>query len=76
MILPGWESTAASTVMVAVPENVPGVAQPDASETAVTVYAVVVVGLTLRVAGLAATPVWVTASDHVTLHGPVPVRSA
>ena len=33
-------------------------------------------GLTLRVAGLVATPFWVTLSDHVTFHGPVPVKAA
>jgi hypothetical protein len=37
---------------------------------------VVVEGLTLRVAGLAATEGWVKPSDQVTLHGPVPVRAA
>ena len=33
-------------------------------------------GLTLRVAGLVATPFCVTLSDHVTFHGPVPVKAA
>ena len=33
-------------------------------------------GLTLRVAGLLATPFCTTASDHVTFHGPVPVSAA
>ena len=33
-------------------------------------------GLTLRVAGLEAIPVWVTPSDQVRLHGPVPVSAA
>ena len=33
-------------------------------------------GLTLRVAGLAATPFCVKLSDHVMFHGPVPVSAA
>ena len=33
-------------------------------------------GETTRVAGLAATPVCVTPSDQVTLHGPAPLRAA
>ena len=33
-------------------------------------------GLTLRVAGLEATPLCVTVSDQVTFHGPVPVNAA
>ena len=30
----------------------------------------------MRVAGLVATPFWVTLSDQVTFHGPVPVKAA
>lgn len=33
-------------------------------------------GLTLRTAGEATTPFWVTPSDQTTVHGPVPVRAA
>jgi hypothetical protein len=33
-------------------------------------------GLTLREAGLAATPFCTNPSDHVTFHGPVPVKAA
>jgi len=56
------------TVIVALPDEVPGLG-PTASETAVTVYVVVVVGFTLRVAGLTVMPLCVTRSDHVMLHG-------
>ena len=45
----------ALTVTIALPEDVPP-EQPEASDTAVTVYVVVELGLTVRVAGLAATP--------------------
>jgi hypothetical protein len=45
----------ALTVTIALPEDVPP-EQPEASDTAVTVYVVVKLGLTVRVAGLAATP--------------------
>ena len=61
------------TVTVALPEDVP---EHAASETAVTVYVVVEAGLTARVAGLAPIPDCVTPSDHVTVHGAVPVRAA
>ena len=44
----------ALTVTTALPEDVPP-EQPEASDTAVTVYAVVELGLTMRVAGPAAT---------------------
>lgn len=37
---------------------------------------VVAAGLTLRVAGEAATFDWVTPSDHTTVQGPVPVSAA
>ncbi len=47
-----------------------------ASETAVTVYVVVLAGVTFRVAGDVLTFGWVTPSDHVTLQGAVPVREA
>ena len=33
-------------------------------------------GLTVRVAGLATTPFWLTPSDQPTLHGPEPVSAA
>ena len=62
-----WTTTAAAPV--AVPEQC-------ASETAVTVYVAVAAGETDRLAGEAATPDWVTPSDQVTLHGPVPVSAA
>jgi len=63
----------ALTVITALPDEVPG--QP-APVTAVTVYVVVVVGLTLRVAGLLVIPFCVTPSDQVTFHGAVPVSAA
>jgi hypothetical protein len=62
-----------STVTAALPVDEPG---PFASETAATVYVVVVAGLTLRVAGLVRTPVCAMASDHVIDHGGVPVSTA
>ena len=37
---------------------------------------VLATGLTLRVAGLLATPLCTTPSDQVTVHGPVPVNAA
>src|ERR1700690_757155 len=61
------------TVIAALPELVP---EPLASLTEVTVYVIVEVGLTVRVAGLALTASGELSSDHCTLHGPVPVRSA
>jgi len=47
-----------------------------ASEIAVTVYVVAVDGLTLRVAGLLIMPLCTPISDHVMLHGAVPVSAA
>jgi len=61
------------TVTRALPEDVPAQC---ASETATTVYVVVAAGLTERVAGEAATPLWVTPSDQVTFQGPAPVSAA
>jgi hypothetical protein len=66
----------ALTVTTAPPVRSPAWAVHLESVSAVTVYVVVVEGLTLRVAGLEATPFWVVPSDQVTFHGPVPVRSA
>ena len=67
------------TVIVALPEDVPA-PQPPASETAVIVYVIVANGLTVRVAGLVDTfcvkLVPPAPSNHVTLHGDVPLRSA
>ncbi len=60
-------------VTVALPDEVPG---QFASDTAVTVYTVGELGLTLRVAGLTVTPFWVAPSDQVRFHGPAPVRAA
>ena len=61
------------TVTVALPE--PELEQL-ASVTAVTVYVVVEAGLTLRVAGLAATLGCVKPSDQIRVQGPAPVRAA
>jgi hypothetical protein len=61
------------TVTTALPDPAPAQL---ASETAVTVYVVVAAGLTLRVAGEAATFDCVTPSDQTTVHGPEPVRAA
>jgi hypothetical protein len=61
------------TVTSALPDAVPAQL---ASDTAVTVYVVVPAGETDRVAGDEATPDWTTPSDHVTVHGPVPVSAA
>lgn len=61
------------TVTRADPEAVP--AQPFAPDTAVIVYVVVTAGETTRVAGVAAIPLWMNPSDHVRLHGPVPVKA-
>src|SRR5947209_26988 len=63
----------ASTVTTAFPDAVP---LQSASEIAVTAYAVVAVGDTVRVAGLAPTALCVRPSDQVTFHGPVPVSRA
>ena len=46
------------------------------SETAVTVYVVLLAGDTFRTAGEAATFDCTKPSDHVTVHGPVPDRAA
>ena len=64
------------TVTTALPVRFPAWAVHLESVSAVTVYVVVDDGLTLRVAGLEATPVCVTPSDHVTFHGPRPVSAA
>src|SRR6185369_10709878 len=64
------------TVITALPVRSPACAVHFESVRAVTVYVVVALGLTLRVAGLAATPLCNTPSDHVTFHGPVPVNTA
>src|SRR6266446_3795923 len=64
------------TVIVALPVLSPFCEVHLESDKAVTVYVVVEEGVTLRVAGLAETPVCVVPSDQVTFHGPVPVRSA
>lgn len=61
------------TVTTALPDDVPA---QFASETAVTVYVVVAPGLTERVAGEEATPDCTAPSDHVTVHGAVPVSAA
>ena len=61
------------TVTVALPVSVPA---QFASFTDVKVYVVVAAGLTLRVAGDAATFDCVTPSDQTTVHGPVPVSAA
>jgi hypothetical protein len=61
------------TVTRALPDAVPAQL---ASETALTAKVVVEAGLTERVAGETATPFWVTPSDQVRFHGPVPVRAA
>jgi hypothetical protein len=64
------------TVTAALPVRSPACAVQLASVRAVIVYVVVEDGLTLRVAGLVATPLWTTESDQVTFQGPVPVRTA
>ena len=64
----------AFTITVALPDEVPFA--KFISEMAVTVYVVVIVGLTVRVAGLVVTPVCVTPSDHVMFQGDAPVRTA
>jgi hypothetical protein len=64
------------TVIPALPVRSLACAAHFESVRAVTVYVVVTEGLTLRVAGLGATAVCVTPSDHVTFHGPVPVNTA
>jgi copper(I)-binding protein len=61
------------TVTTALPDDVP---TQCASDTAVTVYVVVAPGETAREAGDAATPGWTRPSDHVTVHGAVPVSDA
>ena len=61
------------TVTTALPDEVP---EQCASATATTVYVVVAPGETVRVAGEAATPDCVAPSDHVTVHGAVPVSAA
>lgn len=62
------------TVIVALPDEEP--LAKFASEIAVTEYVVIIVGLTVRVAGFAVTPDCVTPSDHVTFHGDAPVKVA
>ena len=62
-----WTTTGAA------PEAVP---EQCASETAVTVYVADDAGDTERTAGEAATPDCVAPSDHVTVHGAVPVSAA
>ena len=49
---------------------------PFALQTVATEYVVVTLGFTIRVTGLVVTRSWVNPSDHVTFHGPIPVRSA
>jgi hypothetical protein len=58
------------TVMAALPDAVP---VQFASETAVTVWVLFVMGFTNRVSGLLKTLLLVAPSDHTTVHGPVPV---
>jgi hypothetical protein len=59
--------------MVALPEALPG---PPASDIAVTVYVVVVPGLTTLVAGLVRISDCTAPSDQVRLQGGVPVSAA
>jgi len=66
----------ALTVIAALPVKSLTCAVHFESVKAVTVYVVVTLGLTLRVDGLAATPLCNTPSDQVTFHGPVPVNTA
>ena len=66
----------AFTVTTALPVRSPTWAVQFASVRLVTVYVVVADGLTLRVAGLAATAFWLEPSDQLTFHGPVPVKAA
>ena len=60
------------TVTTAEPAAVPA---QIVSVTVRTVYVVVVRGVTSRVAGLAARPLWVTPSDQMSDQGPVPVSA-
>src|SRR5712692_4672142 len=61
------------TLITALPEAVPG---PLASDTAVTMYVVVVPGLTTRVSGLVRMFDCTMLSDQVRLQGGVPVSAA
>jgi hypothetical protein len=60
------------SVITALPDEVPVQRE---SATSVTVYVVVLAGLTERVAGLLAF-VWENPSDQVTIQGPTPVNAA
>src|SRR5438093_301057 len=64
------------TITSALPLESPPCALHLESLKAVTVQVVVLAGLTLRVAGLEAILFCTTPSDQLTVHGPVPVRSA
>ena len=65
----------AKTVTTALPLKSAALADPFVSDRLVTVYVVVLVGLTTRAAGLALV-VWLYPSDQVTFHGAVPVSAA
>jgi hypothetical protein len=61
------------TLTVTLPDEPPG--QVSESVRVETVYVVLVAGATVRTAGLEETD-WTKPSDHVTDHGPTPVRAA